>query len=132
VPASEVAPEAAAASPSEDVAATVQIETAAAEVDIAHDEAVLDLIALEMAAPDFDEPDIAGTYVVEANSAEPDVVLQIAEPAEPQPEPAPVPQPSLGASLIANGIVRRPDISYADPLAPIRRMSQAEKIAFFS
>jgi hypothetical protein len=34
--------------------------------------------------------------------------------------------------LIANGIVRRPDPSAADPLAPIRRMSQAEKIAFFS
>jgi hypothetical protein len=34
--------------------------------------------------------------------------------------------------LIANGIVLRPAPSHADPLAPIRRMSQAEKIAFFS
>ena len=41
-------------------------------------------------------------------------------------------EPSLGSSLIANGIVRRPRASDADPLAPIRRMSQAEKIAFFS
>jgi hypothetical protein len=128
VPPSEVAPETAAASSSDDVAATAQIETAAPDVDIAHDEAVLDLIALEMAAPDFDEPDIAAPDLVEANSAEPDIVSQAAEP----PEPAPVPQPSLGASLIAHGIVRRPDTSYADPLAPIRRMSQAEKIAFFS
>jgi hypothetical protein len=127
VPPSASTPEAAA---SEDVAATAQIEIAVPEADIAHDEAVLDLIALEMATPDFDEPDIAGTDVMEANSAEPDLVLRAAEP--PQPEPAPVPQPSLGASLIANGIVRRPDTSYADPLAPIRRMSQAEKIAFFS
>jgi hypothetical protein len=126
--ASEVAPEAAAASLSDDVAATAQIETAAPEVDIAHDEAVLDLIALEMAAPDFDEPDIAD--VMQANSVEPDIVSQRAEP--PQPEPARIPQPSLGASLIANGIVLRPAPSYADPLAPIRRMSQAEKIAFFS
>ncbi|MEA2895429.1 MAG: hypothetical protein QOJ84_1044 [Bradyrhizobium sp.] len=129
---SELAPEAAAASLPQDVAATARIETAIADVDIAHDDAVLDLIALEMAAPDFDEPDIAETDVMETNSVEPDIVAQVAEPAAPQPEPAPVPQPSLGASLIAHGIVRRPDPSAGDPLAPIRRMSQAEKIAFFS
>jgi hypothetical protein len=125
----ESAPEAAAASSSKDVTAAAQIELAA-EADIAHDEAVLDLIALEMAAADFDEPDIAGTDVMATNSAEPDIVPQITEP--PQPEPAWIPQPSLGASLIAHGIVRRPDPSAADALAPIRRMSQAEKIAFFS
>ena len=39
---------------------------------------------------------------------------------------------SLGASIIASGIVRRPLVAANDPLAPIRRMSQAEKIAFFS
>jgi hypothetical protein len=128
VPPFEVAPEAAASS--EDVAATAQIETVAPEVDIAHDEAVLDLIALEMAAPDFDEADIAEVHVMETNSVEPDIVSQAAEP--PQPERAPIAQPSLGASLIAQGIVLRPDTSYVDPLAPIRRMSQAEKIAFFS
>jgi hypothetical protein len=127
---SEVAPEAAAAKPPDDVAATAQIETAVTDVDIAHDDAVLDMIALEMAAPDFDEPEIAEAHVMETNSVEPDIVSQAAEP--PRPEPAPIPQPSLGASLIANGIVLRPAPSYADPLAPIRRMSQAEKIAFFS
>jgi hypothetical protein len=68
---------------------------------------------------------------METNSAEPDVVAQPAEPAV-VPQPEPIPQPSLGASLIAHGIVRAPDPSAADPLAPIRRMSQAEKIAFFS
>jgi hypothetical protein len=129
VPPSEVAPEAAAALPPEDIAAA-QIEPAATEADAAHDEAVLDLIALEMAAPDFDEPDIAEAHVMETNSVEPDIVSQAAEP--PQPEPAPIPQPSLGASLIAQGIVLRPATFYADPLAPIRRMSQAEKIALFS
>jgi hypothetical protein len=97
-------------------------------VEIADDDAVLDLIALEMAAPDFDEPDIAGPDVMATNSVEPEIVSQAAEP----PQPAPIPRPSLGASLIAQGIVLRPDTSYADPLAPIRRMSQAEKIAFFS
>jgi hypothetical protein len=126
---SEVAPEVAVAA-FEDVAATAEIETVTTEVDIAHDDAVLDLIALEMAAPDLDEPEIAEVHVIETNSAEPEFVSQVAEP--PQPEPAPIPQPSLGASLIAQGIVLRPNTSYADPLAPIRRMSQAEKIAFFS
>jgi hypothetical protein len=127
---SEAVQETATAPPPDDAAATAQIETATTDVDIAHDDAVLDMIALEMAAPDFDEPDIAETDVMAMNSVEPDIVPQAAEP--PQPEPAPIPQPSLGASLIAQGIVLRPDASCADPLAPIRRMSQAEKIAFFS
>jgi hypothetical protein len=39
---------------------------------------------------------------------------------------------SLGSSLIANGIVHRPRVTRPDPLAPIRRMSQSERIAFFS
>jgi hypothetical protein len=39
---------------------------------------------------------------------------------------------SLGASLIARGIVAPSGPAPHDPLAPIRRMSQAEKIAFFS
>jgi len=55
--------------------------------------------------------------------------------AQPQflPERAPsvAPEPSLGSSLIASGILHRPKAP-SDPLAPIRRMSQAEKIAFFS
>jgi hypothetical protein len=129
VPSSEVAPEVFASSPPDSIAAAAQIETATADADVAHDDAVLDMIALEMAAPDFDEPDIAETSVMATNSAEPDAVAQLAEPAV-APQPEPVPQPSLGASLIAHGIV--PDPSAADPLAPIRRMSQAEKIALFS
>jgi hypothetical protein len=128
-PSSEAAPEVFASSPPEAIAAAAQIETAASDVDVAHDDAVLDMIALEMAAPDFDEPDIAETSVMATNSAEPDAVAQPAEPAV-APQPEPVPQPSLGASLIAHGIVPGP--SAADPLAPIRRMSQAEKIALFS
>lgn len=48
---------------------------------------------------------------------------------------APEPQtaaPSLGAALIAGGVIANPAASASDPLAPIRRMTQAEKIAFFS
>jgi len=43
----------------------------------------------------------------------------------------PASNPSLGSSLLANGIVQSKTPAN-DPLAPIRRMSQAEKIAFFS
>jgi hypothetical protein len=49
-----------------------------------------------------------------------------------EPRPAPAMEISLGASIIASGLVRKPSTAANDPLAPIRRMSQAEKIAFFS
>ena len=61
----------------------------------------------------------------------------VAPPVQPPPQPvaAAAPEPalevSLGSSIIASGLVRRP-VAANDPLAPIRRMSQAEKIAFFS
>jgi hypothetical protein len=50
---------------------------------------------------------------------------------EPVPEPETPPQRSLGATLIASGIVSRSSAAH-DALAPIRRMTQAERIAFFS
>jgi hypothetical protein len=58
----------------------------------------------------------------------------IAEPvAEVAPEPViAAPVSTLGASLIANGIIARPASPRSDPLAAIRRMTQAEKVAFFS
>jgi hypothetical protein len=113
------------------------------------DEAILDMIALEMAT--VDPSDIDASFDVD----EPPVAEPSPETIAPMPEPVataaepptvhwsvqPPPQAvsldvsldiSLGASLIANGIVRRPNRSASDPLAPIRRMSQAEKIAFFS
>ena len=148
----------------------------------ANDEAMLDMVAMEMAAPDTDaayEPEIEQTSDGEMSehqaplAAEPgaqvsaaqapvaatnphvsvddieitfvtDVREPKAEPAMAEPamaEPAGAPiqvspeaegAPSLGSSLLANGIVSRPRTSRPDPLAPIRRMSQNEKIAFFS
>ncbi|MGB9116851.1 hypothetical protein [Bradyrhizobium sp.] len=120
-----------------------------AETADAYDEAILELVALEMAAPDPDQaydPPESETCEVEAAGlppAEPIIVAEkpapMAAPADQQsPEPSvapslePSPEPSLGSSLIANGIVQRPRASKPDPLAPIRRMSQTEKIAFFS
>ncbi|OKO90159.1 hypothetical protein AC629_04905 [Bradyrhizobium sp. NAS80.1] len=48
------------------------------------------------------------------------------------PMPSPVHEPSLGATILASGILQKPRAPANDPLAPIRRMTQAEKIAFFS
>jgi hypothetical protein len=111
----------------------------------AHDEALLDMIALEMAAPDpSDIADISDTEADQIHAAEsppldretigrmPGPTVAPVKPPALQPALQSSPEPSLGASLIASGIVRRPKVPDSDPLAPIRRMSQAEKIAFFS
>lgn len=59
-----------------------------------------------------------------------------AAPTAPLPMPSPLsaslPEPSLGATILASGILQKPRAPANDPLAPIRRMTQAEKIAFFS
>ena len=101
----------------------------AAEVAAAHDDAVLEMVALEMAAPDPSDTDERSDGdeipVAESAPAEPETIAPMAA-------AAPALQPSLGSTLIANGMVRRPNPSGPDPLAPIRRMSQAEKMALFS
>jgi hypothetical protein len=165
----------------------VASETAGGPADVfdASDEAMLDMIALEMAAPDTDAayepsleeltaqglqfqeasvnepandaPQAGGTLASApaweidvtfeseagesraAKAAEPEAAaaspavapLQVAPEPEPQPVAEALPAPSLGASLLASGIVSRPRTK-PDALAPIRRMSQNEKIAFFS
>ena len=150
-----------------EVIEAAEIMEIAAEAADAHDEAMLELVALEMAAPDVSEigdaadPDPDEIHAVEPQPAEPVIVAREAEPIA-APEPRPVMQPSLqpsfegpverplvehspvessletsleaslGSTLIASGIVAKPSMSAADPLAPIRRMSQAEKIALFS
>jgi hypothetical protein len=99
-------------------------------------------------------PDIetAEAQIAEWPSAEPDIITPISESPIPEPMAAPAPpvmmsepltqppiqpfvqpsiQPSLGSTLIASGMLLSPHVA-PDPLAPIRRMSQAEKIAFFS
>jgi hypothetical protein len=48
------------------------------------------------------------------------------------PSPLSSSEPSLGATILASGILQKPRAPANDPLAPIRRMTQAEKIAFFS
>jgi hypothetical protein len=129
--------------------------------DLAHDEAVLEMVAVEMAAPDDSIDDFLPGELPEVRATLPPVVEPIAasaskpapvprhevaprppqrlevSPPLPQPQflperaPPVAPEPSLGSTLLASGILPRPKPS-SDPLAPIRRMSQAEKIAFFS
>ncbi|WP_284264894.1 hypothetical protein [Bradyrhizobium iriomotense] len=149
----------------------------------AEDEAILERIAMEMAAPDpeFDEaiaepaevapiaepvaaepalpkPDlpepalsepIAAESIAPVAAFEPAVAimerpapvealaalqatLQAASQASPLPMPSPLPEPSLGSTILASGMLQKPRPPANDPLAPIRRMTQAEKIAFFS
>jgi hypothetical protein len=126
----------------------------------AEDEAVLDMIAMEMGAPDpISDDEIAEAIAEQARPAEPAPVAPVIVAKAPEPVAAPVPPPpppvqkvvqapppppvvapvpapavemSLGSSLIASGMLRKPVTAANDPLAPIRRMSQAEKIAFFS
>jgi len=148
------------AAPITAVAETIEVIGDEAAAD-AHDEAVLDLIAAEMSAPDpyHDDIEIAAAelLIAEPPYAEPapDVVEAVAPSLEPvavaiappvQPEPmaaiAPAPEPapaqvaeaeiSIGSAVIASGILKKPALPANDPLAPIRRMSQAERIAFFS
>jgi hypothetical protein len=162
-----------------DIAAEVAPEIAdmAAEAADADDEAVLDLIAMEMAAPDSSdmeaETPFPEAYHVGPPLPEPETLASMPEapaalematamqPFEPPPQPSlepsaersaeppyqtpherlsepavePAPElavePSLGSSLVASGIVRRP-MTASDPLASIRRLSQVEKIALFS
>jgi hypothetical protein len=122
----------------------------------AHDEAVLDLIAAEMSAPDPIEDDMFEAVAEAAPGVEPapiapTIFAETPEPAvasiapevsiapppvvEPAPESVarePAHEVSLGSSIIASGMLKRPSLPANDPLAPIRRMSQAERIAFFS
>jgi hypothetical protein len=112
------------------------------------DEAVLDMIAAEMAEPDpvavdgdpdardpcahVAEPPLIEPFVVASDPKQTAMAEPSVQPSQPV-APAPSPEePSLGATILATGILPRPKPAASDPLAPIRRMSQAEKIAFFS
>jgi hypothetical protein len=159
VEAAEAAPEVMAAI-DEPVATAEPVETPSDEAE-PYDEAMLELVAVEMAAPDPDDIDDAVIAPEPQDNAaeaqmhiEPPVELIAPPPVEaapaasapepaaepamqaplatPEPSPPVGPTPSLGATLLATGLVTRSKAPANDPLAPIRRMTQAEKIAFFS
>ncbi len=156
----KAAPHAASAA-DEPVAMAETVETAPDEAE-PYDEAMLERVAAEMAASDPDDvgdallaPEPQDNVAEPQMHIEPPVELAEAQPMEaapmatlpermaaPEPAPAaepvqappvaPEPAPSLGATILATGLVTRSKIPANDPLAPIRRMTQAEKIAFFS
>ena len=153
--AAAVEPAAEAAAPISDVVGAIDVVGEAAAD--AHDEAVLDLIAAEMSAPQpmddefaveemaIAEPEIAEPPPAVAGAVTPDatpVAIPVAPPVLPEPPAAIAPateptqvgeaEASIGSAVIASGILKKPNVTANDPLAPIRRMSQAEKIAFFS
>ena len=153
--AAAVEPAAEAAAAISDVVGAIEVvDEAAAD---AHDEAMLDLIAAEMSAPQptddefaveemaIAEPEIAQPPPAVAKTVAPDakpIAAPVAPPVQPAPPAAiaPASQPtqvgeaeaSIGSAVIASGILKKPNMTTNDPLAPIRRMSQVEKIAFFS
>ena len=140
IPAVSAVDQAIAANPRDEFAASISTETAppdaVSDTDAAYDDAMLDLIAMEMAAADAEDLDVTEPAMVTPAPVDPEAVAlepveEILAP-ELSPQPAMPFQLSLGATLIANGIVSNPSSSSADPLAPIRRMTQVEKIAFFS
>ena len=135
----------------------IEIADETADTGDADDEAILDMVAIEMAAPDETEDDdyfsaidddvgtlaLAEAAVVTEAPAPVDLRRPMPAPQQPQPRqpafqppptpaPEPVVQPSLGSTLLANGFLEQHRTPTNDPLAPIRRMSQAERIAFFS
>jgi hypothetical protein len=135
----------------------VALEMAAADPDQADDISGTEDVS-EVDPPGIQPADIRPVEVqtAERPSAEPEIAARAPEPVAAAVEPESVPtsllaslrpsaeavsaeaasaeavEPSLGSSLLASGLLRRPRPSSSDPLAPIRRMSQAEKIAFFS
>ena len=150
-----VEPTAEAAAPISDVVGAIEVaDEVAAD---AHDEAVLDLIAAEMSAPQPMDDEFAAEQmaIAEPEIAEPTPAVAGAVALDAEPVAAPVAPPvlselpaavapaseptqvgeaeaSIGSAVIASGILNKPNVTANDPLAPIRRMSQAEKIAFFS
>jgi hypothetical protein len=117
--------------------------------ETAQEEAVLDLVALEMAAEDFAGQAIAESRIepapIQSNDPEPAIAADVdltsnassaaidaAEATHADEASTSVLSPSLGAALISGGVIPKPAVPGIDPLAPIRRMTQIEKIAFFS
>lgn len=78
------------------------------------------------AAPEISSPSMADDLAIAAVDVPADVVPADAV-AVAQPAP-----PSLGAAVLASGAVGHPTALQSGVLTPIRRMTQAEKIAFFS
>lgn len=99
------------------------VEEPVAEAPIAMESLARLTDAIAEAAAEVMEQPVAAMAAAATSGAAPTASL---------PMPSPLPEPSLGATILASGIVQKPRPAANDALAPIRRMTQAEKIAFFS
>ncbi len=110
------------------------LEVVTEPVLLAEDDQPVEMVAATIEVDEAPEP-VKAVHLTIVPEAAPEPVLEVVpavlaiEPEIAATAPAPA---SLGASLIASGIIARPVSPRSDPLAPIRRMSQAEKVAFFS
>lgn len=99
------------------------VEDPVAEAPIAMESLARLTDAIAEAAAEVMEQPVAAMAAAATSGAAPTATL---------PMPSPMPEPSLGATILASGILQKPRPAANDALAPIRRMTQAEKIAFFS
>ncbi|MBR1129965.1 hypothetical protein [Bradyrhizobium iriomotense] len=102
-------------------------EEPAAHAPIAMDSLARLTDAIAEAAAEVMEQQAPAMAATASSAAAPTAALPM-----PSPLPTSSPEPSLGATILASGILQKPRAPAIDPLAPIRRMTQAEKIAFFS
>lgn len=124
---SDVAAPIAAALPEPIAPEPVVVEEPAADAPIAMDSPARLTDAIAEAAAEVMEQQAPAMAAAATFAAAPTATLPM-----PSPVSASSPEPSLGATILASGILQRPRAPANDPLAPIRRMTQAEKIAFFS
>jgi hypothetical protein len=101
-----------------------RVSAAAAKAQIVSPVDDIEIVDVAEAAP-APRPAIDQSVQPMAHLAEAPTVV-----ADQTPPPAPS-KPSLGQALLDNGIVQNAD-NRRDALAPFRRMSQAEKVAFFT
>ncbi|MCA1365487.1 hypothetical protein I6F14_35460 [Bradyrhizobium sp. IC3069] len=102
-------------------------EEPAADAPIALDSLARLTDAIAEAAAEVMEQQAPAVAAAASLAAAPTATLPM-----PSPLPASMSDASLGATILASGILQKPRAPANDPLAPIRRMTQAEKIAFFS
>ncbi|MET4308124.1 hypothetical protein [Bradyrhizobium sp. RT4b] len=108
-------------------AATAAAEEPAEDAPIAMDSLARLTDAIAEAAAEVMEQPAPAMAAAATFGAAPTATLPM-----PSPLSASLPEPSLGATILACGILQKPRAAANDPMAPIRRMTQAEKIAFFS
>jgi len=121
--AAEIAEPVAEQAPAAPDVAELVVEEPVTEAPIAMESLARLTDAIAEAAAEVMEQPAPAMAAAAFSGATPSATLQL---------PSPPPEPSLGATILASGILQRPRPAANDALAPIRRMTPAEKIAFFS